>query len=188
MLFGLGLTGFARAAAAPSLYGGPVYVVPIDGVVDEGMAHYVAHAVSVAQTEHASALVLPINTPGGLVNAAFEIRDSVLGAQMPTVAYVSERAYSAGALIALSARRIVIAPGASIGAAEPIPNDPKHVSALRAEFASTAARNHRDPTLAAAMVDKSVDVPAYKNSGAILSLDGRRGRSRARRRCGRADA
>ncbi|MBD5653653.1 MAG: ATP-dependent Clp protease proteolytic subunit, partial [Candidatus Eremiobacteraeota bacterium] len=120
--------------------------------------------------EHASALVLDINTPGGLVNAAFEIRDAMFSAHVPTVAYVSQRAYSAGALIALSARTIVMAPGSSIGAAEPIPNDPKHVSALRAEFASTAARNHRDPTLAAAMVDKSVDAPAFKKSGAILSL------------------
>jgi len=63
-----------------------------------------------------------------------------------------------------------MAPGSSIGAAEPIPNDPKHVSALRAEFASTAARNHRDPVIAAAMVDKNVAAPAFKGAGAILSL------------------
>jgi membrane-bound serine protease (ClpP class) len=83
---------------------------------------------------------------------------------------VSQRAYSAGALITLSAHTIVMAPGSSIGAAEPIPNDPKHVSALRAEFASTAARNHRSPILAAAMVDKSIDVPGVKRPGSILSF------------------
>lgn len=169
--FGLaGLVAAKPAAHAAGVSGGPVYVVPIEGVVDEGMAHYVARAVSDARAAHASALLLDVNTPGGLVAAAFEIRDSVLDSTIPTVAYVSQRAYSAGALITLSAHTIVVAPGASIGAAEPIPNDPKHVSALRAEFASTAARNHRDPTLAAAMVDKSVDAPAYKKSGAILSL------------------
>lgn len=150
--------------------GGPIYVVPIEGVVDEGMAHYVARAVAEAEAAHASALVLDVNTPGGLVSAAFEIRDALLGARTPTVAYISERAYSAGALLSLAAKRIVMAPGSSIGAAEPIPNDPKHVSALRAEFASTAARNRRDPNVAAAMVDKSVDARAYKKSGAILSL------------------
>ena len=64
-----------------------------------------------------------------------------------------------------------MAPGASIGAAEPIPGTPKNISALRAEFASTARRNHHDPVLAAAMVDKTVDVPAYKKPNAILSLD-----------------
>jgi membrane-bound serine protease (ClpP class) len=86
------------------------------------------------------------------------------------VAYISERAYSAGALISLSCKTIVMAPGSSIGAAEPIPNDPKHVSALRAEFASTAHLNHRNATIAAAMVDKNVDLPAMKKTGAILSL------------------
>ncbi len=164
------LAGASAATTLPSARSGPVYVVPIDGVVDEGMAHYVARAVEEARANHAAAFVLDVNTPGGLVAAAFEIRDSVLDAPMPTLAYVSQRAYSAGALITLSARSIVMAPGSSLGAAEPIPNDPKHVSALRAEFASTAARNHRDPTLAAAMVDKSVAAPAYKKTGAILSM------------------
>jgi membrane-bound serine protease (ClpP class) len=165
-----GLEGAARPATKFAAGSGPVFVVPIDGVVDEGMAHYVARAVMEADAAHASALVLDVNTPGGLVSAAFEIRDSLLGAHTPTIAYVSERAYSAGALITLAAKRIVMAPGSSVGAAEPIPNDPKHVSALRAEFASTAARNGRSSTIAAAMVDKSIDAPAYKKSGAILSL------------------
>ncbi len=160
----------AAGTAASGGVAGVTYVVPIEGVVDEGMAHYVERAVAEAEAAHAAALVLDINTPGGLVNAAFEIRDAVLGARVPTVAYVSERAYSAGALIALSAKTVAMAPGSSIGAAEPIPNDPKHVSALRAEFASTAARNGRDPVLAAAMVDKSVDAPRFKRAGAILSL------------------
>jgi len=167
------LLGFASAAlafAAPAAPSGEVLVVPIEGTVDEGMAHLVQRAVDQANAEHASALVLDVNTPGGLVSAAFEIRDAMFSAKVPTVAYVSQRAYSAGALITLSAQKIVMAPGSSIGAAEPIPNDPKHVSALRAEFASTAARNHRDPVLAAAMVDKSVAAPAYKAAGAILSL------------------
>jgi len=172
-LFGLvALLGAAGlgAAAGPSSGSGAVIVVPIEGTVDEGMAHLVERAVTEADDTHAAALVLDVNTPGGLVASAFEIRDAMFSAKVPTVAYVSQRAYSAGALITLSAQKIVMAPGASIGAAEPIPNDPKHVSALRAEFASTAARNHRDPVIAAAMVDKSVDAPAYKKSGAILSL------------------
>ncbi len=165
-----GALGSVRALAGPALGTGDTLVVPIDGTVDEGMAHLVQRAVAEANATHARALVLDVNTPGGLVSAAFDIRDAMFAAQVPTVAYVSQRAYSAGALISLSARKIVMAPGSSIGAAEPIPNDPKHVSALRAEFASTAARNHRDPILAAAMVDKTVDAPGNKRSGAILTL------------------
>jgi membrane-bound serine protease (ClpP class) len=147
-----------------------VIVVPIQGTVDDGMAHLVARAVDDANTSHASGLVLEINTPGGLVSSAFEIRDAMFRAQVPTVAYVAQRAFSAGALITISAQKIVMAPGASLGAAEPIPKTIKTVAALRSEFASTAQRNHRDPTLASAMVDATVDAPAYKPPGAILSL------------------
>ena len=63
-----------------------------------------------------------------------------------------------------------MAPGASIGAAEPIPKTVKTVSALRAEFSATAARNGRDTRLAGAMVDAAIDTPQYKAPGAILTL------------------
>ncbi len=158
------------ASAASNAGASPVVVIPIQGTVDDGMAHLVQRAVAQANDENAAAIVLDVNSPGGLVEAAFSIRDALFSARMPVTAYV-ERAYSAAALITLCAQRIVVAPGASIGAAEPIPNTPKMVSALRAEFESTAERNHYNPTLAAAMVDRMVDVPAYKSHGAILTLD-----------------
>ena len=147
-----------------------VVVIPIHGTIDEGMAHLVQRAVADANASGARAIVLDINTFGGLVSAATEIRDAMLTARMPTIAYVSERAWSAGALVALSAQQIAMAPGSSIGAAEPIPTTVKTVSALRAEFESTAQRNHRDPKIAAAMVDVNADAPDYKKHGAILTL------------------
>jgi membrane-bound serine protease (ClpP class) len=113
---------------------------------------------------------LNVDSFGGLVSAGTEIRDALLDSPLPVYAYVSRRAWSAGALVTLAAAKIVMAPGSSIGAAEPIPKSPKTVSALRGEFESTAARNHRDPRLAGAMVDAGLDVPAYKSPGAILTL------------------
>jgi membrane-bound serine protease (ClpP class) len=160
-----GAAGLARGAGSRE-----VVVVPISGTVDEGMAHLVERSVDEANTSGAAAVVLDVNTLGGLVTSAMEIRDALFRSRAPTIAYISHRAYSAGALISLSADHLVMAPGSSIGAAEPIPNTAKNISALRAEFSSTASRNHRDSTLAAAMVDKTVDTPAYKKSGAILSL------------------
>lgn len=162
-----GLAGIATGAPLSR----PVVVIPITGTVDEGMAHLVQRSVDEANNEGASAIVLDVNSPGGLVSSAFEIRDALFAAHEPVVAYVGERAYSAAALITLSASRILMAPGASIGAAEPIPPTEKMISALRAEFESTAQRNHRDPKIAGAMVDKRVDVPDYKRSGAILTLN-----------------
>ncbi|MBV9717821.1 MAG: nodulation protein NfeD [Candidatus Eremiobacteraeota bacterium] len=162
-----GLTGLALAQSPAR----PIVVVPITGTVDAGMAHLVERSVEQANQQHAQAIVLDVNSPGGLVDAAFRIRDALFSAQEPVDAYVGERAYSAAALISLTASRIIMAPGASIGAAEPIPATVKTISALRAEFESTALRNHRDPKLAAAMVDKNVDVAQYKRSGSILTLN-----------------
>jgi len=162
-----GLAGLARAAPASA----PVIVVPIHGTVDDGMAHLVQRAVAEARDDGAAAIVLDIDSPGGVVAPALEIRDAVLSAHVPTIAYVSERAYSAAALIALSAQHLVMAPGASIGAAEPIPPTGKNISALSAEFQSTALRNKRNARIAAAMVDKTVDLPDYKKPGAVLSLN-----------------
>lgn len=164
------LCGVASLAAGAQT-GRPIVVIPIDGTVDDGMAHLVQRSVAEANQENARAIVLDVNSPGGLVEAAFAIRDALFSAQEPVVAYVGARAYSAAALISLSAGRIVMAPGASIGAAEPIPATVKLVSGLRGEFESTAERNHRNPKIAGAMVDKNVDLPQYKRAGAILTLN-----------------
>ncbi|HLX26837.1 MAG TPA: NfeD family protein [Candidatus Cybelea sp.] len=167
---GLLLVGGAGMAVGQTL-GRPIVVLPIDGTVDDGMAHLVERSVAEANQEHARAIVLNVNSPGGLVEAAFSIRDALFSAQEPVYAYVDGRAYSAAALITLTASRIIMAPGASIGAAEPIPATVKTISALRAEFESTAERNRRDPKIAAAMVDKNVDLPQYKRAGTILTFN-----------------
>ncbi|GAC1656303.1 MAG: NfeD family protein [Vulcanimicrobiaceae bacterium] len=169
----LALAGTAGIAASAFAATGSqdVVVVPIHGTIDEGMAHLVQRAVSEANAGGAKAIVLDIDTFGGLVSAATEIRDAMLDAKAPTYAFVSRRAWSAGALVTLSAQHIGMAPGSSIGAAEPIPTTIKTISALRGEFESTAMRNHRDAKIAAAMVDPNADAPDYKKHGAILTLD-----------------
>jgi len=165
--FGAVLAIASAAAPAPPA---EVMVVPIHGTIDTGMAHLVGRAVQDAATDRARAIVFDVDTFGGLVDAATQIRDAALRSDVPVYAYVSGRAWSAGALITLSAERIAMAPGASIGAAEPIPKTVKTVSALRGEFAATASQRHRDPRLAEAMVDATVSLPAFKAPGAILTL------------------
>lgn len=162
-----GLAGFVGAAAATS---SEVVVVPISGTVDDGMAHLVERSVTQANRDNARALVLDIDSGGGLVSSAFDISDALKTAKMPIIAYVDQRAYSAAALIALNAERIVMGPGASIGAAEPIPYSDKMVSALRGEFESTALRTHHNAQLAGAMVDKDMTAP-YKSPGKVLTLN-----------------
>lgn len=147
-----------------------VYLLPIDGTIDEGLAAFVQRTIKSASAGGADALLLEINTFGGRVDSATEIKDALLAAEFPVLAYVSERAWSAGALIALAADRLAMAPGSSIGAAEPRPAEAKTISALRSEFESTAERNGRDPEVAGAMVDARIAIEGVVASNAILTL------------------
>src|SRR5690606_24254452 len=137
---------------------GPVWEIPVSGTIDLGLAAFVRRSVADALESGAAAIVVRINTFGGRVDAAAEIRDALIGSNIYTAALIVERAWSAGALIALAADAIWMAPGASLGAAEPRPADEKTISALRAEFEAMAERTGRDPRIAAAMVDANVAV------------------------------
>ncbi|MDQ6781549.1 MAG: nodulation protein NfeD [Candidatus Eremiobacteraeota bacterium] len=175
ILGALGLTGAAAHAFAAGGSTTPalsplVVVINIDNTIDAGMAHHVQRAVEDAKAAGAHAILVVLRTNGGVVDDANDIRDALAGAGIPTIAYVQERAWSAGALIALSCDKIYMAPGSSIGAAEPIPSTSKFISAMHAEFVSLAEAHHRDPQIAAGMTDPSVVIPGLKAKGEILSL------------------
>ena len=97
-----------------------VYRISVSGVVENGLAPYVARSLREAQSASAVAAFLDIDTPGGRIDAAERIADAVRGAGLPVYAYVNPRAYSAGALIAISSNGIYMRPGGVIGAATPV--------------------------------------------------------------------
>ncbi|MEN6413320.1 MAG: NfeD family protein [Veillonellales bacterium] len=148
----------------------PVIVVNIKGEIDSSQAALIYRAVKDAQSRKAQAIVVEIDTFGGLVDSAVKIRDLISESPVKTICYVKNRAWSAGALIAISHQHIAMAPGGSIGAAEPIPTTEKTVAALKAEFAATANKNRRNAKVAEAMVDKSLGYPGYAEPGQILAL------------------
>lgn len=155
-----------------------VVVVPIQGTIDLGLAPLLQRAIREASEAGAAAVLLDINTFGGRVDAAVAMRDVLLAAPLPTVAFVNPRAISAGALIALATNTIVMSPGGTIGAAAPVvagaggtePADEKTVSYLRKEFRATADRRGRPGQLAEAMVDADVSVPEVVDAGKLLTL------------------
>jgi membrane-bound serine protease (ClpP class) len=157
-----------------------VYVAPIEGVIDLGLAPFVQRVLDEAAEAGAAAVVLEINTFGGRVDAAVLIRDALLNAQVPTVAFVNKRAISAGALISLSAENLVMAGGGTIGAATPVqmgqpgaaaqPVAEKTVSYVRKEFRATAESRKRPPLLAEAMVDADLEIPGVIEKGKLLTL------------------
>lgn len=168
----------ARAQTPPAA-GPVVYVLTIDGVIDLGLAPYVARTIRDAHAAGAAAVVLDINTFGGRVDAAVAIRDHLLNAPVRTIAFINQRAISAGALIALACETIAMTRGGTIGAAAPVtgggtgesvPADEKSVSYVRKEFRATAEARERPPELAEAMVDKDVVIGGIIDAGKLLTL------------------
>ncbi len=168
------------AAAQPQSKLPVVYVLPIEGVIDLGLAPFVARVLDEATQAGAAAVILEIDTFGGRVDAAVQIRDTLLNAKVRTVAFVNKRAISAGALIGLSAQTLVMATGGTIGAAAPVqvglpgaaapPVQEKTVSYVRKEFRATAEARQRPPVLAEAMVDADVEVLGVIEKGKLLTL------------------
>lgn len=180
-LLTLGLVAHFAAAQAPSPSQRPVvYVVPIEGVIDLGLAPFVARVLKDAEQAGAAAVILEIDTFGGRVDAAVQIRDALLESKLRTVAFINKRAISAGALIALASETVVMSAGSTIGAAAPVlsgapgaaaqPVQEKTVSYVRKEFGATAEARKRPQALAEAMVDADVEVADVIAKGKLLTL------------------
>src|SRR3989337_1082494 len=157
-----------------------VHVAPIEGTIDLGLAPFVRRAIEEAAQAGAAALVFEVNTFGGRVDAAVQIRDALLDSPVKTIAYVNKRAISAGALISLAAEHLVMAGGSTIGAATPVqagqpggaaqPVQEKTVSYVRKEFRATAESRKRPPLIAEAMVDADVAIRGVIAKGKLLTL------------------
>ncbi len=157
-------------AALPVNAADTVRVVRISGEIDAAGTALVRRSLQAAEDAGNTAFIVEINTLGGEVDSALKIRDMLQQTNIPTIAYVTSRAWSAGALIALSCRHLVMAPGSSIGAAEPIPATEKNIAALKAEFSAAATATGKNPRLAEAMVDKTMGYYGYADEGQILAL------------------
>jgi membrane-bound serine protease (ClpP class) len=155
-----------------------VYRVAVTGTVENGLAPYVARSLREAEEAGAAAAYLDIDTPGGRVDAAERISDAIRRAKLPVYAFVNPRAFSAGALIAISAQEVYMRPGAVMGAATPVDGEgrrasEKIVSAMRAEFRAVAEERGLDPLIAEAMVDEAIEIPGLDGKEELLTLTSR---------------
>lgn len=179
-LLGLGTLGLIvpqGPAGAQGVEGlAPVHIVVVDGEIDLGIAALLERAVREADAADAAALIVRVDTPGGRLDAVLRMRDVLLGSGVPTIAFVDRDAFSAGALVAIAAERLWLAPGAVIGAATPVQGDgsatdEKTISAVRAVFRATASERGRDPIVAEAMVDPAIVVDGLIGGGKLLTMD-----------------
>ncbi|AMM93916.1 membrane protein [Peribacillus simplex] len=166
LLFGLLFAMSSFGGSVVSAKEKIVYHVPIEETVEKGLSAFLERALTTAEAADADLVVFEVNTPGGAVDAAGEIAKLLSDSPIKTVAYVNNRALSAGAYISLSADEIYMVPSATMGSAAVIDSSgnaagKKAQSYWLAAMKTAAEQNGRDPIFAQAMADDDIDLPEY---------------------------
>ncbi len=158
--------------------------ITLEGDVDPGMYEYTARAIGEAVEKNPDYIVFDINTFGGRLDAAFDIVDTIMGIKKSkTVALVSKKAISAGALIALSNKELYMLPGTTIGDCAPIVQNgdgtpqiigEKVQSPLRAKFRNLAQKNGYPELLSMAMVSPDLAVYELQRKDSTMAVEASR--------------
>jgi len=149
----LGSSVFTCASAQQSF----VYAVEVKGDINAGVADFIEKSIDQAERDNV-ALIIKLDTPGGLLSATEQIVKRMQGSKVPIVVWVTPRgawAYSAGTFILLASNIAAMDNGTVIGAAQPRPEDPKVTQAM-AEWIEAIARDRgRPPELARSFVENN---------------------------------
>lgn len=167
-----------------------VYTIDIKKEIDKTSQIYLNKGLAEAQSIGADAVLIHLNTYGGLLEAADSMRTAILYSPVPVYVFIDNNAASAGALISIASKKIYMRRGASIGAAtvvnqtgEGMPD--KYQSYMRSMMRATAEAHGRDtivlgndttfqwirdPKIAEAMVDDRVSIPNLIDSGKTLTF------------------
>ncbi len=165
----------ARAgAAAPASGVAVVDIVRVDGIISPATARYVLRGLREAEQTKAEALVIELDTPGGLLKSMDDITKAMLNSTIPSIVYVwphGARAASAGVFITYAANIAAMAPTTHLGAAHPVSIAPgggaggedktlmtKITNDAVAEIRGFAARRGRNPDWAERAVRESVSI------------------------------
>jgi membrane-bound serine protease (ClpP class) len=177
-----GLGSSLLAAASPTT----VEVLTVDGTIVPVIADYIDRGISQAEENGATACIIELDTPGGLLDSTEKIVQKIMNADVPIVVYVSPKgawAASAGTFITLSAHIAAMTPGTTIGAAHPvsasgeeIPEDQmKKIVEFSAKWMKTIAeergRNMEEAELAVTESKSFTDVDALEYNLINLRAD-----------------
>jgi membrane-bound serine protease (ClpP class) len=164
----------AAATAVPAYrQATTVAVLTVHGAIDGITLRSLERRVRQARADGADAIVFDIDTPGGALDATLDICHLIrTEAPANTVAWINPKAYSAGTIIALACREIVVAPASAFGDAAPIsPFGPiptaeraKVESPLLAEVIHSARANHYDEKLVEAFIGVGVELWMIENT------------------------
>lgn len=143
--------------------------------IDPRTSRYMELGLDKAAEEAYDIVFIEMDTYGGLVTDAKDIVEKILDSDIPVYVFINKDAASAGALISIACDSIYMSPGASIGAATVVVGDgsaapDKYQSYMRSTMRSTAEQTGRDPAIAEAMVDQSIEIEGVSEEGQVLTF------------------
>ena len=153
-----------------------VFVMEIRAEIDPRMSRYVELALEEARNQNSDYLLIDMDTYGGAVNDADNIRSLILEFEKPVFVFINKNAASAGALISIACDSIYMEKGANIGAATVVNGGDgskapdKYQSYMRSMMRSTAEANNRNPRIAEAMVDETLEVEGVSSIGQVVTF------------------
>lgn len=164
--------GSAREATSQGATGSGSHVnlIVINGGINPAVNDYIRDSIQRAHAGNARALIIQLDTPGGLLSSTRSIVKEMLGAPLPVIVYVAPSgagAGSAGVFITLAANVAAMAPGTNIGAAHPVAGGGQEVKGVMGEkienftasFSETIAqRRGRDTEFAIQAVRRSISI------------------------------
>jgi membrane-bound serine protease (ClpP class) len=171
-LFFIFLTSAAVSALAQPKDGSEPHVdlISVDGTINPAVTDFIHESIGRANAAGARALIIQLDTPGGLVESTRVIVKDILAAPVPVIVYVAPsgaRAGSAGVFITLAAHVAAMAPATNIGAAHPVTGSGEEIKGVMGEkilndmaaFSETIAQKRgRNTEWAIQAVRKSVSI------------------------------
>ena len=152
-----------------------VLVGEIKSNIDPRTNRYTKLLLEEASEKDYDVIIIEMDTYGGAVNDADDIRTRILDFEKPIYVWINKDAASAGALISIATDSIYMSSGASIGAATVVTGDgtqapDKYQSYMRSIMRSTAEAKGRDPKIAEAMVDEDIEVDSISAEGKVITF------------------
>jgi membrane-bound serine protease (ClpP class) len=152
-----------------------ILVLDIKDAIDPRMSRLVRLALEKATDTTADILLIEMDTYGGALTDADDIRTMLLEFKKPTWVFINRDAASAGALISIACDSIYMASGASIGAATVVTADgsaapDKYQSYMKSIMRSTAEAKGRNPQIAEAMVDQEIEIEGITEKGNVITF------------------
>jgi len=167
-----------------------IYKIDIKKEINKTTWFYLKGGLLEANKLHAKAVLIDMNTYGGLLETADSMRTAILYSQIPVYVFIDNNAASAGALISIACKKIYMRKGANIGAATVVDQTgaalpDKYQSYMRSMIRSTAEAQgsdtiiqkgdtiiswKRNPSIAEAMVDQRIVIPGLIDSTKVLTF------------------